>query len=347
MKAADLVRIDGSLGEGGGQILRTSLALSIITGRPFSVSRIRANRSKPGLAKQHLTAVLAAAELCGGRPSGASLRSQKLHFQPGPVAAGEYSFDVGTAGSTTLVLQTVLPPLLMCDASSRVKIRGGTHNPMAPPVEFLQRVFAPQLAAMGAKLEIELIRPGFYPKGGGQIEAVITPPHNWTRVSLCRSHPPQVTAAICALAKLPQHIADRELAVLADAFALTDQQLQTVELTRSSSPGNVLYAECSDGKVTELHSVCGEKGIPAEEVARKLVAEVETYLQADAPVGPHLADQLLVPLAIGGGGEFDCGELTPHATTNMEVIRKFVDADFSVEQLEGTNRVRVTPGSLR
>ncbi len=345
MSADGKIKIDGSRGEGGGQILRTALALSIITGKPFSVSRIRANRSKPGLARQHLTAVLAARELCNGKVSGAELRSQTMEFSPGRVKAGEYDFDVGTAGSTTLVLQTVLPPLLTCAGPSRVRIRGGTHNPLAPPVEFLQRVFAPQLSAMGATLDLELQKPGFYPKGGGRIIARIQPPQAWQRIRLLQTQPPRVTAGMCVLAKLPRHIADRELGFLAQQFDLAENQLQTVEFPHSASPGNVLYAECTDGNVTELHSVCGERGLPAEGVAARLGMEVHEYLHAGAPVGQHLADQLLLPMAIGAGGVFVTGELTPHTTTNMEIIQKFVSVDFAVEELSPqVRRVTVTPG---
>ncbi|MDA7978281.1 MAG: RNA 3'-terminal phosphate cyclase [Pirellulales bacterium] len=337
------IRIDGSRGEGGGQILRSALALSLITQRPFAVSRIRANRSNPGLAKQHVTAVEAARQLCGGKVNGASLRSQELEFFPGRVSSGDYEFDVGTAGSTTLVLQTVLPPLLACAGSSRVSIRGGTHNPMAPPIEFLQRVFAPRISAMGAELEVELITPGFYPKGGGQIIATIHPPSKWRRIEILQTSLPRVTSAMAVLAKLPRHIAQRELDTLAGQLGLPQVQCHVVEFDNCLSPGNVLYVECTDGRVTELLSVCGQRGVPAEDVAARLGVEVHQYLRGGGPVGPHLADQLLLPMAMGSGGAFDCSELTSHTTTNMEIIRKFVDVGFTVEKRSGGGaRVQVS-----
>src|SRR4051812_15499079 len=168
-----MIEIDGSEGEGGGQILRSALSLSICTGQPFRIVKVRANRDKPGLMRQHLTAVKAAAEICAGDVDGAELGSRALTFRPGKLAAGDYSFAIGTAGSCTLVLQTVLPPLLAAAGESRVRITGGTHNPAAPPFDFLLRSFLPQVVRMGADVSLELVTPGFFPRGGGEIRAHI------------------------------------------------------------------------------------------------------------------------------------------------------------------------------
>ena len=170
-----MIEIDGSQGEGGGQILRSSLSLAICTQRPFRIANIRANRDKPGLLRQHLTAVKAAAEICGGEVIGAEIGSRELTFKPGALKGGDYSFAIGTAGSSTLVLQTVLPPLLTAAEPSVVRISGGTHNKGSPPFDFLQRAFLPLIARMGARVELELLSYGFYPKGGGVIVATITP----------------------------------------------------------------------------------------------------------------------------------------------------------------------------
>src|SRR5512136_2571133 len=170
-----MITIDGSQGEGGGQILRTSLALSLVTGQPFRMERIRAKRQKPGLLKQHLTAVEAAKTVGCAEVTGAALGSQTLEFKPGPVTPGNYRFAVGTAGSATLVLQTVLPPLLVASGPSTLTLEGGTHNPFAPPFDFLARCFAPVVERMGPRIELKLHRPGFFPAGGGQFEAQITP----------------------------------------------------------------------------------------------------------------------------------------------------------------------------
>ncbi len=165
-----MIEIDGSVGEGGGQILRTSLALSMCTGTPFTLERIRARRPKPGLMRQHLTCVNAAAEVCGAEVQGAELNSQALRFVPGRVRAGTYRFNVGTAGSCTLVLQTVWPALMLADTSSQITLGGGTHNPMAPPFHFLERSLAPLMRKLGADVELRLRRLGFYPAGGGEID---------------------------------------------------------------------------------------------------------------------------------------------------------------------------------
>src|SRR5689334_5065034 len=162
------ILIDGSQGEGGGQILRSSLALSVLTGKPFKIENIRANRDKPGLGRQHLTAVLAAAKICSAGVSGAVLGSRELSFWPGKLKPGEYAFDVGSAGSTTLVFQTVLPPLMLADGPSQLQLQGGTHNIHAPPFDFLAKTFLPVVNRMGPQVNVELVRAGFFPAGGGR-----------------------------------------------------------------------------------------------------------------------------------------------------------------------------------
>jgi RNA 3'-terminal phosphate cyclase (ATP) len=163
---ADMLTIDGSQSEGGGQVLRSSLALSLVTGRPFAIENIRAGRKKPGLLRQHLTAVLAAAEVSAAEVEGAALASRRLLFRPGRVRAGDYAFRVGTAGSATLVLQTVLPALLLAEGESTLTLEGGTHNPMAPPVDFLENAYLPLVNRLGPRVKVQLVRPGFYPAGG-------------------------------------------------------------------------------------------------------------------------------------------------------------------------------------
>src|SRR5215831_445162 len=179
-----MLKIDGSLGEGGGQVLRTSLALSALTGQPFEIEKIRASRKKPGLMRQHLTSVQAAARVCNAHVEGAAISSQSLRFAPGPAVAGVYEFQVGTAGSATLVLQTVLPPLLLARGPSRVVVEGGTHNPLAPPFDFLERSFLPLIQRMGPSVELELRRPGFFPAGGGRFHAKIKPVKKLVRFDL-------------------------------------------------------------------------------------------------------------------------------------------------------------------
>ena len=208
------ILIDGSTGEGGGQILRTSLALSAVTRQPIRIEKIRAGRQKPGLLRQHLTAVNAVAEITGARVEGAEIGSTELTFKPGAIVAGEYHFAVGTAGSATLVFQTVLPPLLLAGGESRLVLEGGTHNPHAPPFDFLERCFLPLLRRMGAQVEATLVRPGFYPAGGGRFEAVITPMAKLQPFELLERGTAGVRRAKVLLANLPSSIAEREMALL-------------------------------------------------------------------------------------------------------------------------------------
>src|SRR6266481_5961180 len=208
-----MITIDGSQGEGGGQILRTSLALSLVTGQPFRMERIRAKRQKPGLLKQHLTGVEAAKTVGCAEVNGASLGSQTVVFVPGQVTPGNYRFAVGTAGSATLVLQTILPALLTASGPSTLTLEGGTHNPLAPPFDFLGRCFMPLIRRMGPSVELELKRPGFFPAGGGRFHARIEPVKQLSRLVLLDR------GAICGrrarvwLSKLSPEVAERELAV--------------------------------------------------------------------------------------------------------------------------------------
>lgn len=320
-----LLRLDGSVGEGGGQILRTALSLSALTGRPFAIERIRANRKKPGLLRQHLTAVRAAAALCGASVEGAEPGSQSLRFEPGPVAAGDYSFAIGTAGSTTLVMQTVLPPLLTAGGASRVTIEGGTHNPLAPPVDFFERSFLPLVRRMGARVELRLERCGFYPAGGGRIVAEVEPVPSLAPFELVERSPVLRRSARALVASVPRGVAERELAVVREAFGLSADDVSVVELLRGQGPGNVLTIELGMEHHSEVFTGFGERGVRAEAVAAAAVEEARAYLASGEPVGEHLADQLVIPLAMAGGGRFRTGPASRHLTTNVEVVRQFVD----------------------
>lgn len=332
------VEIDGAYGEGGGQILRTALALSLRTGRPFHLSNVRQNRDKPGLRPQHLMAVQAAAQLVGAEARGAHVGSRDLHFAPPPslqsggrVSGGSFRFDIGTAGSASLVLQTVLPALLCADGPSQVTIVGGTYNPKAPPFDYLQKVFAPILRAMGPGLELHLDRPGFYPVGGGQIRALITPAP-LTSYTLLERGPLLARTATALVANLPDSIAEREVAALQGALGWPDDCFRTGRLERSRSPGNVVLIELRSERVTELFSAVGERGVRAEDVARHAAAEARAYLEAEVPVGEHLCDQLLLPLALGQGGSFRTTPLSLHATTQITTLKRFLPVEITVQE---------------
>lgn len=315
----DPLVIDGSRGEGGGQILRTSLALSALTGRPIRVENVRARRARPGLLRQHLTALTAISEICSATVIGAKPRSRTVTFEPGAPRAGNYRFDVGTAGSACLVLQTILYPLLFADGPSTVVLEGGTHNAMAPPFHFIAETFVPLLEAMGADITLRLERYGFYPAGGGQLVVAIRPVDRLRPLNVLDAGPLRGRSALAVVSRLSADIAERELAVLRERLGLDESECR-VEKARSAGPGNVVMVRLEKKALTETFTAFGEKGVPAERVARRLAEEVEAHVAAGVPVGTHLADQLLVPVALAGGGSFVTLPLSLHATTNIDVI---------------------------
>lgn len=337
-----MIAIDGAQGEGGGQILRTSLTLSLCLGRAFRIDDIRKRRRKPGLARQHLTAVRAAARIGNARVEGAELGSTALIFEPGAVAGGEYAFDIGTAGSTSLVLQTTLLPLLGAECASRVELVGGTHNRMAPPFEFLELTFLPLLRRMGAEVAIRLDRPGFYPAGGGRMAVDIVSAERLEPLELTERGAIREVKATALLAHLPHHIAERELGVIGQGLGLDPDALAVARYDTAASPGNTVYVSVASDQVTEVFTGFGERGIPAETVAETVVDEVSDYLAAEVPVGRHLADQLLLPLALAGGGTFDTLEPSTHTSTNAQIIRRFIDVEIELAELGGGAwRIRV------
>jgi RNA 3'-terminal phosphate cyclase (ATP) len=318
-----MIEIDGSEGEGGGQILRSSLTLAICTQQPFRITNIRANREKPGLMRQHLTAVKAAAEICAGKLDGAELGSQHLTFQPGRLTAGDYTFEIGTAGSCTLVFQTVLPALLSVTGESRVRISGGTHNRGSPPFDFLARSFLPLLRRMGADVALTLERFGFYPRGGGEIRARITPPVRLGSLQLEERGAHVRSYAEAYVAAIPAHVAQRELEVIGRALSWSHEQLLLRPLPNDVGPGNAVTVSLEHEHVTEVVTGFGERGVRAETVAGNAAREAQDYLSASAPVGEHLADQLLLPMALGDGGRFVTTRVTPHLRSNAAVIQRF------------------------
>lgn len=337
-----MLTIDGASGEGGGQILRSSLTLSLLTGRPFRIHEIRANRSNPGLGRQHLTALRAAAEVGGARVEGDALGSGEVVFAPEGVRGGEFAFSMEGAGSTTLVLQTVLLPLLGAAEPSSLRLDGGTHNPFAPPFEFLDRAFLPLLRRMGGDLELTLERHGFYPAGGGRIRAEIRP-SQLEPLELIERGAVERISARALLSNLPHHIAERELAVVENRLGIAPEDRELVPIRNPLGPGNALMILLEARQATEVFTGFGEKGVPAERVAERAATEAEAYLGADVPVGAHLADQLLLPLAVSGGGRFRTVEPSAHARTNAEVIRLFTEIAVSFERLE-RNRWEVAVG---
>ena len=328
-----MIELDGSRGEGGGQILRSALSLAMVTGQAFRIANIRAGRPKPGLLRQHLAAVQAAAAVCGAQVSGDVLGATALEFVPGPVRAGDYVFAIGSAGSCTLVLQTVLPALLRAEAPSTLKLSGGTHNPFAPPAHFLQRVFLPLLAKMGARVDLQIGRCGFYPAGGGEITVRITPCaelaplHLLERGAVVRLHAESLVAGV------PPQVARRELEAVRSALGLGEEALVTLHLPQDQGPGNVLLITCEHEQVSEVVAAFGERGVSSEKVAALAVAQMRAFMQSPAVVGEHLADQLLLPFALAGAGSFTTGAPSGHTVTNAEVIEKFLPVEIAFEAL--------------
>jgi RNA 3'-terminal phosphate cyclase (ATP) len=341
-----MLTIDGSFGEGGGQIVRSSLALSLVTARPVTLEKIRAGRKKPGLMRQHLTAVDAAAQISGATVDGATLGSKRLVFEPGPVRGGSYEFNVGTAGSTSLVLETVLPALLSAEGPSQLVLEGGTHNPLAPPFDFLAKTFLPLVNRMGPTVGAELVRPGFFPAGGGKCTFRITP-SPLRRLELVTRGPLLAPRVRVLLSKLPRHIAERECRTIAANTSWDEGCFSIEEVADSRGPGNCVMIELESPHVCEVSAGFGQLGVRAEAVAAAALDGAQRYLNADVPVGEHLADQLLLPLGIGawrgtGGGEFRTLPLSLHATTHIEILRRFLNVRIEVTaDQDGACLVRV------
>jgi RNA 3'-terminal phosphate cyclase (ATP) len=325
-----MMTIDGSHGEGGGQILRTSLSLSLITGKPFSIEKIRSGRKKPGLMRQHLTAVNAAAEIGNAKVSGNAIGSQAFQFEPRAVSPGKFHYAVGTAGSCTLVLQTILPALIIADGPSEVILEGGTHNPFAPPFDFLDRAFLPLVGRMGPRVAAELEKPGFFPAGGGRFRVAIAPQKALKPLSLMERGHINRRLACALVSNLPMKIAHRELKVVSKKLGWPRECLQAVTVENAHGPGNVLTIEMESNALTEVFTGFGQRGVPAEKVAARAAEQALDYLSHNVPVGRYLADQLLVPMAIAGGGRFLTMPPSRHTLTNIDIIKCFMDVSIEV-----------------
>jgi RNA 3'-terminal phosphate cyclase (ATP) len=321
-------------------MLRSALSLSMCTSQPFRMVNIRAKREKPGLMRQHLTAVRAATEVCGAAVIGDEVGSGEITFRPGMVKPGNYSFSIGTAGSCTLVLQTVLPPLLTASAPSQIRISGGTHNKASPPVDFLQRAYLPLVARMGPRVSLELVRHGFYPRGGGEILASVEPCKQLSRLSLMERGGRRTGYAEAYIAGIPLHVASRELEIVGKLLNWPGEQLHVRGLPGDVGPGNALTITVEYESVIEVFTGFGEKGVSAETVAKGAVDRARNYLASNATVGPYLADQLLLPMALAGGGEFTTLPVTKHFVSHVAIIRAFLGRDSSATSCDGLVHAR-------
>lgn len=322
------LELDGAQGEGGGQILRTALTLSLITGQPFRINNIRAKRAKPGLLRQHLTAVQAATTIGQATVNGASIGSTQLAFQPHTIQGGDYQFAIGTAGSCTLVLQTVLPALWFAAHAGHLTVQGGTHNPMAPPADFLIRTWLSLMRRLGVQTDIQLQRHGFYPAGGGKICATTTPGSRLQPFDLQERGTLTGLRVEAKVAGLPIMVAQRELDYiqthLTPGLRCQLQVCPPHELPSQQGPGNVVTVEVTHEHTSESFTAFGERGVLAESVAAQVVKQVRHYLDSSAAVSEHLADQWVMPLALAGGGSFTTTEPSSHLQTNLAIIERFL-----------------------
>ena len=331
-----MIQIDGSIGEGGGQVLRTSLALSILTRQELHITLIRHRRSKPGLMAQHLKSVEAAARVCRGSVEGASTGSQELTFRPEEPHSGKYTFEIGTAGSTSLVLQTIFLPLCLAERTSTVTLTGGTHVPWSPCFEYLSLQWLPYLQQMGIRAELTLEQAGFYPPGGGSIRAVIHPTRSISPLSIPARGALQRIQGISAVANLDEDIARRQKI---QALRRLEPRCRETKIKATSVPSPVkgtyivLLAEFAGSRA--CFSALGARGKPAERVADEAVDGLEEFLTTDGAIDPYLADQLLLPMALAEGiSQFRTSRVTQHLLTNAEIIRQFlpVAIDINGEQ---------------
>ncbi|MBI4609657.1 MAG: RNA 3'-phosphate cyclase [Candidatus Rokubacteria bacterium] len=332
----EFLTLDGSSGEGGGQILRTALALAVALGRPVKLARIRARRPKPGLQPQHLTVVRALAALSDATVVGDTLNSTELTFVPQALRGGAYRFDVGavkeSAGSVSLLFQALLLPLALAQAPSRLTLLGGTHVPWSPPVHYLTDVFLPALAEIGVEAHLVLRRWGWYPAGGGVVEATIQPTRGLRGVVFGRPEAPVEISGLSAVSRLPRSIAERQRRRALERLAATglNASIALEEDTSARGPGTVLFLT-SRGRAG--FSALGRRGVPAERVADEAVDQLLAYIATGAPVDDHLADQLVAFLALARGeSAFSCPTLPPHLRTVVEVVGRLLQVRIRLEE---------------
>ncbi len=355
--------LDGSSGEGGGQILRTALALSAITGKAFAIHHLRANRIKPGLRPQHREAARATARLCDAEMTGAEVGSSRIEFRPRRrAAAGEYAFDIGTAGSTPLLLQSLCYPLALAGGPSQLTLRGGTHQQHSPTFHSLALIWGPAVARLGFKTELALRAAGFYPEGGGEITAIVQPAHGMPPLDLRHRGTLLDASVVSMVAGLGFEIAERQAARA--LRRLRDMgisaEAQCVPVPARASRGSHVLVVSGFERTRAGHGAIGERGKSAEAVADEAVSAFGDFLRGRAAVDRHLADQLLLPAALAAAGlvpgppgvvpisRYTVSAVTKHLTTNADVIRRFLDVDIAVlgrDDEEGEVRVQPPGGS--
>ncbi len=331
-----MLKIDGSYGEGGGQILRSALALSMVNGQNIKVHDIRANRPNPGLSHQHLMAIKAASEICGARTKGVEKSSTEIIFEPGEIKGGVYNFDIGTAGSVTLLLQALIPPALKADGGITLKVRGGTDVKWSPPYDYFENVFLELLRRMNADVESELIKRGHYPKGGGKVKVTIRPSE---LEAISMSEGIERIEGRAFVSELPEHIAERMKKQVLKEFIELETSISTQDY-ESASPGTGIVIWTRGGKVLG-RGVLGEKGVPAEEVGEEAAKALKNDIESGVDLDPNAADQLIPFLALSDHrGCLTTRELTGHLETNAWLVNRFLEDKVELVEKESEIEIR-------
>ncbi|WP_221794483.1 RNA 3'-terminal phosphate cyclase [Oceanobacter mangrovi] len=329
------MQVDGAMGEGGGQVLRTSLTLALLQQRPLRITNIRAGRSKPGLMRQHLACARAAAAICAGTLRGDEPGSDWLEFEPAPVKGGLYEFAISTAGSTALVCQTVLLPLVLASEPSTAEFRGGTHNGLSPSVDFLRQSFLPLLQTMGVTTRLSLHRHGFMPAGGGHWTLEIVPVQQLVPLQLEHVVPAVADpVAVVCQNQLPRNIAERQLTELKRRLGM--DLVTTVEFVDALGAGNMLALEVALPEFVQRFELPAAMGSSAEKIARRLAGFYRKWQHSNVAVDEYLADQLLLPIALAGAGRFTTTAPSLHTRTNIELIEQLTGQRFQQQQLDAS-----------
>jgi RNA 3'-terminal phosphate cyclase (ATP) len=337
-----MIEIDGSFGEGGGQIVRTAAALSAVTGKPVRITKIRHGRSKPGLAAQHSQALRALAAICSARTSGATPGSSEIIFTPGEIRGGIHRVEIGTAGSVTLLMQCLLPALLCADAPASLHIHGGTDVQWSPAVDYFKNVFLPALSTFGARVSLEILQRGYYPRGEGEVLLEVEPAKlkashlesqicNNGQIFQSMQNMQNTVYGVSHCSNLPEHVAARQADSAAEALQEAGFQAQVAcEALRLPSLGSgITLWSGSKGA-----SCLGERGLPAEKVGRRAAEELIIELRSGAMVDVHLADQIIPYLALAGGS-YTVRDISLHARTNIWTVRHFLEAEIKIREEKG------------
>ncbi len=339
-----IIEIDGSYGEGGGQILRTSLSLSCITGRSLSLSNIRRKRKRPGLMAQHLTCIQAVKEICNAEVQGDTQGSTELFFSPHRIDCGNFTFNIGTAGSTSLVFQTLLPVLLCARGPSHLTIRGGTHVPFSPPYNYIHEVFLPVLSKIGVDVRGSILKYGFYPEGGGEVSFAVNPVREIHPLQFTERGPLVSLHGVSAVADLPMNIAVRQSASMKERLRPLHADI-LVESVPSPGRGTFTLLKGIYKNTIAGFSSLGRRGKPAEKVGAETAEDFNTYHGTSSSLDPHLADQIVLYLALARGkSTFTTSCITKHLITNLWVIREFLDIEYTMEGERGSEgRISIMP----